>query len=94
MFKINTLNNLNINIKHTQPNHTPYIYFESHNKDLLHNIDYVLYWIRKLLKEITNKETALYIEGYCIDGLNETNFLLLNKGSVLFNKYTNQYRTI
>lgn len=91
---MNTLKNKNINITHTQPHHTPYIYFEPYNKDLINNIDYVLYWIRKLIKEVTNKETALYIEGYYIDGLSETNFLLLNKGSILFNKYTNEYRTI
>jgi hypothetical protein len=38
------------------------------------------------------EDFVLYIQNYNIDGLNETNNLLLNKGSILINQYTQEYR--
>ena len=67
-----------------------YIEIIPYNREL--NIDYVLYWIKKIQKEYKN--FVINIENYCIDGLNETNNNLIFDGSMLCNKYTKEYRTI
>ena len=56
------------------------------------NIDYVLYWVKKVQK--TYKNYVIDLGSYCIDGLTETNNNLIQDGSILFNKYTEEYRTI
>ena len=40
------------------------------------------------------KNFVINIEGYCIDGLSETNNYLICDGSILWDKYTEEYRTI
>jgi hypothetical protein len=67
-----------------------YIEIVPYNREL--NINYVLFWIKKIQKEYKN--FVLSIDNYCIDGLSETNNNLINNGSILQNKYTEQYRTI
>tara|TARA_R100001594_G_scaffold14471_1_gene30726 strand:+ start:69 stop:368 length:300 start_codon:yes stop_codon:yes gene_type:complete len=56
------------------------------------NIDYVLYWIKKIHKTYTN--FVIRIDGYSIDGLSETNNNLLFNGSILYDTYTEEYRTL
>ena len=67
-----------------------YIEIIPYNREL--NIDYVLYWIKKIQKEYTN--FVINIQNYCIDGLSETNNNLIFNGSKLFNKHTEEYRII
>jgi len=67
-----------------------YIEIIPYNREL--NIDYVLYWIKKIKKKYKN--FVIYIQGYCIDGLSETNNYLIFNGSILWDKYTEEYRTI
>jgi hypothetical protein len=67
-----------------------YIEIMPYDREL--NIDYVLYWIKKIQKTYTN--FVINIESYCIDGLSETNNELIFNGSKLWNKYTEEYRTI
>tara|TARA_B100001250_G_C19691378_1_gene740450 strand:- start:656 stop:943 length:288 start_codon:yes stop_codon:yes gene_type:complete len=67
-----------------------YIEIIPYNREL--NIDYVLYWIKKIQKKYKN--FVINIEGYCIDGLSETNNYLICDGSILWDKYTEEYRTI
>jgi len=67
-----------------------YIEIMPYNREL--NIDYVLYWIKKIQKEYNT--FVLSIHDYCIDGLSETNNYLIFDGSKLWNKYTEEYRTI
>jgi hypothetical protein len=67
-----------------------YIEIVPYNREL--NINYVLYWIKKIQKKYKN--FVINIDGYCIDGLSETNNNLIFDGSVLLNKYTQEYRTI
>ena len=67
-----------------------YIEIIPYNREL--NIDYVLYWIKKIQKEYTN--FVINIQNYCIDGLSETNNNLIFNGSKLLNKHTEEYRII
>ena len=67
-----------------------YIEIMPYNREL--NIDYVLYWIKKIQKEYTN--FVINIQNYCIDGLSETNNDYIFNGSKLWNKYSEEYRTI
>ena len=67
-----------------------YIEIIPYNREL--NIDYVLYWIKKIQKFYKN--FTLTIDNYCIDGLSQTNNNLILDGSILWNKYTEEYRTI
>tara|TARA_R100000988_G_scaffold103400_2_gene82175 strand:+ start:1295 stop:1573 length:279 start_codon:yes stop_codon:yes gene_type:complete len=66
----------------------------AHEREL--TLDYLSYWIRKLMKAYKDKENKfiIMIEGYSIDGLSETNYHLIKSGSVLWDIYTNQYRTL
>jgi len=83
-------NNMNIEVSYCKYNNETYIEIIPYDREL--NIDYVLYWIKKIKKEYTN--FGIYIQNYCIDGLSETNNDLIFNGSKLWNKYTEQYRTI
>ena len=67
-----------------------YIEIIPYNREL--NIDYVLYWIKKIQKEYTN--FVINTGSYCVDGITETNNNLIFNGSILCNKYTEEYRTI
>ena len=87
-------NNLNIEVSYIKgyrglTNET-YIEVVPYDREL--NIDYVLYWIKKIKKEYTN--FVINIDGYCIDGLSETNNYLIFDGSILWDKYSEEYRTI
>lgn len=83
-------NNMNIEVSYCKNNNETYIEIIPYNREL--NIDYVLYWIKKIKKTYTN--FVINIESYCIDGLSETNNNLIYNGSILWNKYTEEYRTI
>jgi len=87
-------NNLNIEVSYIKGyrglDDETYIEIMPYNREL--NIDYVLYWIKKIQK--TYKNFVINIHDYCIDGLSETNNNLIFNGSKLWNKYTEQYRTI
>lgn len=83
-------NNMNIEVSYCKYNNEIYIEIVPYDREL--NIDYVLYWIKKIKKEYTN--FVISIQNYCIDGLSETNNNLICNGSKLWNKYTEQYRTI
>ena len=88
-------NNPNIEVSYCKHNLETYgseIYIEIMPYDRELNIDYVLYWIKKIQKEYTN--FVINIQNYCIDGLSETNNNLIFNGSKLWNKYTEEYRTI
>ena len=66
----------------------------AHEREL--TLDYLCYWIKKLMKAYKDKENKfiIMIEGYSIDGLSETNYHLIKNGSVVQDIYSNQYRTI
>jgi len=91
-FKIE--NNPNINVSFIKGyrglEDETYIEIIPYNREL--NIDYVLYWIKKIQKTYTN--FVINIQNYHIDGLSETNNELIINGSKLWNKYTEEYRTI
>ena len=80
-------NNPNIEVSYS--NET-YIEILPYDRQL--NIDYVLYWIKKIHKTYTN--FVIRIDGYSIDGLRETNNNLLFNGSILYDTYTEEYRTL
>ena len=82
------MKNKNINI-YTKSNQK-YIEIIPYDREL--NINYVLYCINKIRKE--HNEFILSLGSYCIDGLSETNNYLIQNGSILYNKYTQEYRTI
>ena len=69
-----------------------YIEIEPYNREL--NIDYVLYWIKKIKKTYKHFILNFHYTGYRIDGLLETNNSLIYNGSILSCMYTGQYRTI
>ena len=80
----------NRNVVVSYQNNERYIEIIPQNREL--NIDYVLYWIKKIKKEYDN--FTLCVQGYCIDGLSETNNYLIFDGSILWNKWSEEYRTI
>ena len=80
----------NPNIQVSRLDNKTYIEIIPYNREL--NIDYVLYWIKKIQKNYTN--FVINIQNYCIDGLSETNNNLIFNGSILYNKYTEEIRTI
>lgn len=69
-----------------------YIEIAPYNREL--NIDYVLYWIKKIQKTYKNFVINFNYTGYCIDGLVETNNSLIYNGCILSYMYTGEYRTI
>tara|TARA_Y100001973_G_scaffold52009_1_gene77100 strand:- start:1140 stop:1400 length:261 start_codon:yes stop_codon:yes gene_type:complete len=80
----------NRNVVVSYQNNERYIEIIPYNREL--NIDYVLYWIKKIKKEYDI--FTLYVQGYYIDGLSETNNYLIFDGSILWNKWSEEYRTI
>ena len=91
-FKIE--NNPNINVSFIKGyrglEDEAYIEIIPYNREL--NIDYVLYWVKKIQK--VYKNYVINLGSYCVDGLSETNNNLIKSGSILYNKYTEQFRTI
>tara|TARA_R100001440_G_scaffold73952_1_gene98903 strand:+ start:61 stop:351 length:291 start_codon:yes stop_codon:yes gene_type:complete len=69
-----------------------YIEIIPYNREL--NINYVLYWIKKIQKKYKNFILNFNYTGYRIDGLIETNNSLINDGCILSCMYTGEYRTI
>tara|TARA_B100000459_G_C8585841_1_gene205496 strand:+ start:1244 stop:1528 length:285 start_codon:yes stop_codon:yes gene_type:complete len=89
--KINSNNNIQIDSGFGK---SDFIDIVPYDREL--DLDYVSYCIKLIMKEYKTKDTnfILSVDGFSIDGLSETNKHLIRTGSVLWDKYLDEYKTI
>lgn len=68
-----------------------HISIQPYNREL--TLEYVARWTKRLIENI-NEHFTLSTHGFNFDGLSETNRMLIERGTTIYDNYSNNYRVV